>query len=621
MRSVRSRSELLEPLPAMEPMIIIRMAATTPPIIKARSFGEISRPKNDLVAVFLACLVWVEICSKYSLLFMLRLYHKVVYNIYNMQDAKEEIRARLAVEDVVGQYIELKRAGRNLKGRSPWGVDKTPSFMVSPEKGIWHDFSANKGGDIFKFVMEVEGISFREALEKLAAQAGVELTKYSGGDAKLAQRKARMKEALELATRYYQVAMTKNKPVLEYVFYKRNMNRATAKEFRIGYSPKVGDALVKFLQKKGYSMQEMQDAGLLNRFSKDLFKGRMMVPFIDTNGQVIGYTARVIDGGEPKYLNTPETLLFNKSRYIFGLYQAKEAIRRDNFVVIVEGNMDVISSHQAGVKQAVATSGTAMTEQHLKILSRLTSDVRLAYDGDDAGVKATERAINLAGGLGITLSVISDYHGAKDPDELIQKGAELWQVAVQERKPAVDWLLDKYEEKLDLLSADGKRAYSDIAMKVISYLGDPVERTHYMQKVAKRLDVSVEDLKAKKIDVGKPKRLKQVKTKGAKAERVKVLEDSLLAIMLFGGDAGEGINLEVPEDEAKLEDLEFVFEHNYQKMTTPEIREEVKALMAEYDKESRAVKIAELSEKLAEVEDDEEKSAEILREIQTLQKG
>ncbi len=538
-----------------------------------------------------------------------------------MQDAKEEIRARLAVEDVVGQYIELKRAGRNLKGRSPWGVDKTPSFMVSPEKGIWHDFSANKGGDIFKFVMEVEGISFREALEKLAAQAGVELSKYSGGDAKLAQKKARMKEALEHSTRYYQVAMTKNKPVLEYVFYKRNMNRATAKEFRIAYSPKLGDALVQFLRKKGFSMQEIGDAGLLNRFSKDLFKGRMMVPFIDTNGQVIGYTARVLDGGEPKYLNTPETLLFNKSRYIFGLYQAKEGIRRDNFVVIVEGNMDVISSHQAGVKQAVATSGTAMTEQHLKTLSRLTNDVRLAYDGDDAGVKATERAINLAGGLGISLSVISNYHGAKDPDELIQKGPELWQAAVQERKPAVDWLLDKYEEKLDLLSADGKRQYSDIAMKVISYLSDPVERKHYVQQVAKRLDVSVEDLKAKRINNSRVRRLKQVKTKGVKAERVKVLENNLLAIMLFGGDAGEGINLEVPEDEARLEDLEFVFEQSYQTMSVPDIKKEVKALLKEYDKEVRAVKIAELSEKLAEVEDDEEKSAEILREIQALQKG
>ncbi|MBR5621534.1 DNA primase [Candidatus Saccharibacteria bacterium] len=538
-----------------------------------------------------------------------------------MQDAKEEIRARLAVEDVVGQYIELKRAGRNLKGRSPWGTDKTPSFMVSPEKGIWHDFSANRGGDIFKFVMEVEGISFKEALEKLAAQAGVELAKYGGGDAKLAKKKARMKEALELATRYYQVALTKNKPVLEYVFYKRNMNRATAKEFRIGYSPKVGDALTEFLKKKGFSMQEIGEAGLLNRFSKDLFKGRMMVPFIDTNGQVIGYTARVLDGGEPKYLNTPETLLFNKSRYIFGLYQAKEAIRKENFVVIVEGNMDVISSHQAGVKQAVATSGTAMTEQHLKILSRLTTDVRLAYDGDEAGVKATERAINLAGGLGISLSVISNYHGAKDPDELIQKDPKLWQEAVQENKPAVDWLLDKYEEKLDLLSASGKREYSDVAMKVISYLSDPVEKKHYTQKVAKRLDVTVEDLKAKKVETGRVRRLKQVKTKGKKAERVKVLEDSLLSIMLFGGDAGEGINLEVPDDETKLEDLSFVFENKYQKMSTSEIKAEVKDLLKEYDKETRAIKIAELSEKLAEVEDDEEKSAEILREIQTLQKG
>lgn len=604
----------------MEPIMIIRIEATTAPIRKRSNFGEISRPRNCFLGV-LDFLISEEICSRYSLLFMLRLYHKVVYNIYNMQDAKEEIRARLAVEDVVGQYVELKRAGRNLKGRSPWGVDKTPSFMVSPEKGIWHDFSANKGGDIFKFVMEVEGISFREALEKLAAQAGVELTKYSGGDTKLAQKKARMKEALELSTRYYQVAMTKNKPVLEYVFYKRNMNRATAKEFRIGYSPKVGDALVQFLRKKGFSMEEIGDAGLLNRFSKDLFKGRMMVPFIDTNGQVIGYTARVLDGGEPKYLNTPETLLFNKSRYIFGLYQAREAIRRDNFVVIVEGNMDVISSHQAGVKQAVATSGTAMTEQHLKILSRLTNDVRLAYDGDDAGVKATERAINLAGGLGITLSVISNYHGAKDPDELIQKGPELWQAAVQERKPAVDWLLDKYEEKLDLLSADGKRQYSDVAMKVISYLSDPVEKKHYIQQVAKRLDVSVEDLKAKKINNGRVRRLKQVKTKGVKAARVKVLEDNLLAIMLFGGDAGEGINLEVPDDEARLEDLEFVFEQNYQKMSVPEIKKEVKALLNEYDKEVRTAKITELSEKLAEVEDDEEKSAEILREIQTLQKG
>ena len=538
-----------------------------------------------------------------------------------MDEAKEEIKARLAVEDVVGQYIELRRAGRTLKGRSPWGVDKTPSFMVSPEKGIWHDFSANKGGDIFTFVMEVEGISFREALEKLASQAGVELKKYNGGDAQVAKKKARMREALELATKYYQVVLTKNKPVCEYVFYKRNMNKATVKEFRIGYSPKTGTALKEFLTKRGYSKEELDGAGLLNRFGNDMFKGRMMVPFIDTNGQVIGYTARVLDKTEPKYLNTSDTILFNKSRYIFGLYQAKEAIRRSGFVVIVEGNMDVISSHQAGVKQTVATSGTAMTEQHLKILSRLTSDVRLAYDGDDAGVNATERAIGLASNLGINLSVISDYHGAKDPDELIQQDPKLWQDAVTNCRPAMDWILDKYEEKLDLMSAQGKKEYSDVAMKMINSIVDPVVKKHYEQVVAKRLDVTVEDLVAKKVEKTSIKRLKQVKTKAQNASKIKMLEDALVSIALFGGEAGEGINLEVPEDETKLEELELVYEAKYKDMTPSELKNDVKEMMRVYKKEVSAQKIEELTAELLKYEDDEEKSKEILREIQKLQKG
>ena len=608
-----------------------------------------------------------------------------------MDDAKEEIKARLAVEDVVGQYIELKRAGRNLKGRSPWGVDKTPSFMVSPEKGIWHDFSANKGGDIFTFIMEVEGIPFREALEKLAAQAGVELKRYSGGDKEVAKKKARAKEALELATKYYQVCLTKNKPVCEYVFYKRNLNRATVLEFRIGYSPNQGKALHDFLRKKGFSEQEIEAAGLLNRFGGDLFRGRMMVPFIDTNGQVIGYTARIVEKQQsassedallplaspddssslgnrqaslpasfaashrhgtpsaarsgapssshlttsrqseenkgPKYLNTPETLLFNKSRFIFGLYQAKEAIRREGFVVIVEGNMDVISSHQAGVKQAVATSGTAMTEQHLKILSRLTNDVRLAYDGDEAGVKATERAINLAGGLGVNLTVISDYHGAKDPDELIQKSADLWKQAVSERRPAVEWLLDKYEEKLDLNTGAGKREYSDVAMRVIAYLKDPVERKHYEQMVAKRLEVEVADLVAKKVDFEKkPKRLKTVKTseqgevegETVGVKRLRGIEDNLLAIMLYGGEAGAGVNLEIPEDEARLAELEMVYENRYKGWKGENLRKEAEDLMKRRAEGLKKMKIAELSAELEEV--DEERGKEILREIMRLQR-
>ncbi len=537
-----------------------------------------------------------------------------------MNDAREEIKSRLAVEDVIGEYIELKRAGRNLKGRSPWGVDKTPSFMVSPEKGIWHDFSANKGGDIFTFVMDVEGISFKEALEKLAAKAGVELKKYSAGDTKIAKKKTRAREALELATKFYQVCLTKNPPVLDYVFYRRNLNKNTIKEFRIGYSPKSGQALKAFLEKKGYTEDELETAGLLNRFKGDLFRGRMMVPFINTDGNVIGYTARVLDKSEPKYLNTPETLLFNKSRFIFGYYQAKEAIRHSNFVVIVEGNMDVISSHQAGVKQTVATSGTAMTEQHLKILSRLTSDVRLAYDGDEAGIKATERAINLAGGLGIDLSVISDYHGAKDPDELIQRDKSLWQKAVENPKPAVDWLLNKYEEKLNLNTAKGKKEYSDVAIRLISYLKDPVIKKHYEQLVAKRLDVSVDDLRSKNIPTGPVHRLKPVTAELEKEDRIKVLEDSLLSIMIFGGEIGSSINLEIPEDETKINELSLIFDTKFKTFKKEDLKSAVKEMQKEYQKERNRTEIERLSKEAENYEDDEEKFNDIIREIEKLQK-
>lgn len=538
-----------------------------------------------------------------------------------MYDAKEEIKARLAIEDVVGQYVELKRAGRTLKGRSPWGVDKTPSFMVSPEKGIWHDFSANKGGDIFTFIMEVEGIPFKEALEKLAAQAGVELQKYGGGDGVMARKKARAKEATELATKYYQFCLSKNQKVCEYVFYKRNMNKNTVKDFRIGYAPVGGKVLLTFLKSRGFSENELNDAGLLNRFGGDMFRGRMTVPFIDTNGSVIGFTARVLDKSEPKYLNTQDTILFNKGRYIFGLYQAKEAIRQNGFVVIVEGNMDVISSHQAGVKEAVATSGTAMTEMHLKQLSRLTSDIRLAYDGDEAGVRAAERAIMMAGDLGLNLSVISDYQGAKDPDELIQKGAELWQEAVKNCEPAIDWLLRKYEERIDITTGAGKREYSSVAMKLLSYIQDPVERKHYKQIVARRLEVEVGDLDEKEEVLAQKftnkKRLKQTKTQ-VKSDRLKMLEDNLLALVVYGGVEAKN-ELEIPEDETRLEELELIFNEKYEGWAKNALEKEAQELYLRYDEENRKAEIEKLTEQLEEA--DEETTREILRKIQVIQKG
>ena len=499
-----------------------------------------------------------------------------------MQDAREEIKARLSVEDVVGQYVELKRSGRNLKGRSPWGVDKTPSFMVSPEKGIWHDFSANKGGDIFTFIMEVEGVGFREALEKLAGQAGVELAKY-GDDGAAGRRKKRMREALRLAQKYFQVAMMKNKGVINYVFYKRNLNRKTVGEFGIGYAPNGGRVLREFLEAKGFNEREMNDAGLLNRFGGDLFMGRMMVPLSDGIGEIVGFTGRILDDKDknaPKYMNTPETLLYNKGRQVFGLAQAKEWIRKSGFAVIVEGNMDVISSHQAGVKEAVATAGTAMTEMHLKALARLTTDIRLAYDGDAAGVSAAERAIGIASRLGITLSVVGDYGGAKDPDELIQKGVELWREAIEKCEPAMDWLLGKYEERLDLTTGAGKREYSTVAMKLIDALADPVEREHYEQEVAERLGVSVEALRKK--DVGEAKRrLRQVKGDGAVEAEVSVAEKNLAALAALGGVE---VDKEMVCSKLDNSELSLIYEYRY----------------AAWDQETREKEVGELTRRIKE---------------------
>jgi DNA primase len=293
-----------------------------------------------------------------------------------MQDAKEEVRARLNIEDVIGEYIQLKRAGRNFKGLSPFSGEKTASFFVSPEKHIWHDFSSGKGGDVFSFVMEVEGMDFRQALELLARRAGVDLSVYqSDGSQQLAKRKKRLLAAIELATTYYMQSLLSNPHAQEYIFKKRGLNKKVVQDFRIGYAPDNGEALTGFLAKKGFSGQEMTDAGLTNRFGGDLFRGRMMVPLMDGTGQVIGFTGRILtdDPAAPKYLNTPQTLLYDKSRHVFGLSQAKEAIRGANYAVVVEGNLDVVSSHQAEIRQVVATAGTAITEHHLRQLGRLTS--------------------------------------------------------------------------------------------------------------------------------------------------------------------------------------------------------------------------------------------------------
>ena len=414
-----------------------------------------------------------------------------------MQDAKEEVRARLNIEDVIGEYVHLKRAGRNFKGLSPFSGEKTPSFVVSPDKHIWHDFSSNKGGDVFTFIMEVEGIDFRAALEHLARKAGVDLTVYdTKGSQEIAKKKKRLLQANELAASYYQHTLVNNQHAMEYVFGKRGLSKQIVQDFKVGYAPTSGDALVQFLTKKGFTTNELSQAGLLNQYGGDLFRGRMMISLMDGTGQVIGFTGRILvdDDKSPKYLNTPQTLLYDKGRHVFGLSQAKEAIRSGDYAVIVEGNMDVISSHQVYISQVVATAGTAMTESHLKALVRLSSHIRLAFDGDKAGLAATERAIPIAQNVGVELTIITLPGGAKDPDELIQADPKLWQQAIDTAEPAVDWIIKQYALREDLQTAAGKRRFTNAALSVVRMLSNPVEQDHYVYEITKFSDSSVEAL-------------------------------------------------------------------------------------------------------------------------------
>ncbi len=536
-------------------------------------------------------------------------------------DAVEDIKSRLSIEDVVSQYVELKRAGRNFKGLSPFGSERTPSFMVSPEKQIWHDFSSGKGGNMFSFVMEMEGLDFKGALELLARKAGVDLEQYRGSShVSNAKEKERSHEALDWATKFYQRQLVGSQDAIDYVFKKRRFTKDTVREWLLGYSPNNGTALCDFLKKKGFSEAEIKGAGLSSqryRGLADMFRGRLMIPLQDPQGRVIGFTARILvdDPNAPKYINTPQTLLYDKSRHVFGLHLAKENIRKTKYVVLAEGNLDVISSHQAGVRQVVATAGTALTEFQLKALSRFTPDIRLCFDADNAGLNATERAIPIASKVGVSLSVVSIPSG-KDPDELVKQDPAKWREIIERPKYALDWLIERYQKQLDIASAQGKREFSDIVLKVVHGLGDQVEQEHYLAVVSGLIGVSRDALLSKLHDRSEAPRLKPHKAQvrpldAAQLEMIKV-QNTLLALALmrqqirpiltavksgmlieqqarqlrdfleanpdFAGEAEAATPLRPIADYVKM--LSLLFEELYQDLETQDLRTEATRLQA-----------------------------------------
>ncbi len=456
-----------------------------------------------------------------------------------MSDAVSEVKARLNIEDIVSEYVQLKRAGRNFKGLSPFTNEKTPSFIVSPDKQIWHDFSSGKGGDMISFIEQVEGLDFKGALELLARKAGVELTEFKRSNGSNSKAKERLFDAVEASVSYYQVQLTKNEQALKYLRLKREYDKQTIIDFRFGYSPSGKDNLYQYLKSKGFEDRELLQAGLVVKRDNgiiDMFRGRIMVPLRDTQGRPVAFTARQLkdDKNSPKYINTQATILYDKSRQLFGFSQAKEGIRKSGYVVVVEGNLDVVASHQAGITQVVASAGTALTTYHLKSLQRFTGDVRLAFDDDRAGQEAAERTIPLAQELGLELNFITIPSG-KDPDELIKKDPKLWVEVVEKPIYMIDWLIDKVAESVDLTTAAGKRTFTTKLLDIIKGVKDEVEREHYLRIISEKTKTSLESI-MKKLDTSVQSntvRLKKTKIKQEdfRTDELLLIEQHLMAIM------------------------------------------------------------------------------------------
>jgi len=337
----------------------------------------------------------------------------------------EEIRAKLSIEDIVGGYLQLKKAGRNLKGLCPFHNDTRPSFMISPEKGIAYCFACNTGGDIFKFIQLIEKVEFPEAVKLLADRAGVRLPQFKpeAHNAKL-----RTLKANEEAASFFAQQLKKSKVGMKY-FKERGLNEETIKEFNLGFAADSYHALKDELLKTGFSEKELLNGGLLSQRSiadkstYDRFRNRYIFPIRDHQGSTVGFGGRIIGEGEPKYLNSPDTAVYNKSFVLYGLDLAKDAIKQEDFAIFVEGYMDVIAAHQAGTKNTVATSGTALTPLQLKLIKRYTTNIAFAFDQDAAGTQATKRAIELAQEAELSIKVILIPTG-KDPDDCIRESKE-----------------------------------------------------------------------------------------------------------------------------------------------------------------------------------------------------
>ena len=412
----------------------------------------------------------------------------------------DELLVRNPIEDVVGQHVTLKRSGSNMFGLCPFHGEKTASFSVAPDKGIYYCFGCHKGGGAINFVMELEGLSYPDAVRSLAKRVGMEVPEDEQYQSKYRQQE-RLWALHKEAARFFhsQLYAPVGAEALNYALG-RGMSKYILTTFGVGFAPDTWDSLVKALRSKGYTDQELRDSGLVTVSQKngnlfDRFRGRLMFPIIDVRGNIIAFGGRIVknDKEAAKYLNSPETLIFNKRKNLFGLNLAKKT--KQDYMILVEGNIDVVALHQYGFDNAVASLGTSLTEEQVVLLSRYTEQVVLIYDGDEAGQRATQRAIPILEKAGIRVKVLQ-LRDAKDPDEFLKKfGADRFKLLLEGSANRVEYQLSTIAKKFDLREDEQRIRYIQEAADLISSLGSAVQREVYGTRAAEAASISYDAMK------------------------------------------------------------------------------------------------------------------------------
>jgi len=410
-----------------------------------------------------------------------------------MSDTVQQIKDRLSIVDVVSQYVKLERAGSSLRARCPFHAERTPSFHVSPERGTYHCFGCGVGGDIFSFVEAIEGLDFKGALKVLAEKAGVEIVYQHGGKEKSDERE-RLFELLEIATIFYSSHLS---DAAKKYLKERGLNDATIKEFRLGWAGDAWSDAAEYFKTKKFTDKEIVDAGLAKKNERggltDKFRNRIMFPINDSAGRVVGFSGRIF--GEkaspeaPKYLNSPETPLFHKSRVLYGFDKAKLAIRKNNCAVLVEGQMDLLASYQAGWGNTVAVSGTAFTPQHATMIKRMTDNIVIALDIDEAGIKAAWRTTNSAFDAEMNVKVARLPNELDPADFILKEGKDAWTAAIRESKDIIIFLLDVFAERLPQKDRY-MRTVETVILPLLKKERRPMRREDYLREIARRLGVS-----------------------------------------------------------------------------------------------------------------------------------